>query len=164
MFSERLRYDPVTLEDLEAFHKLVQDEHIRRYLMDGKILPKEWSEQRIRDSKGLFERRGVGIWLVYDKTSSELMGFCGFLEIPDIHSEPQLVYALAERFTGQGSATEMARTSIAQARRRGFAEIVAGIDEVNVASLRVLQKLGFGRAEMRQGAFGNMFLFRLVSH
>jgi RimJ/RimL family protein N-acetyltransferase len=165
MFSERLRYETVTLEDLDAFHRLVQDAHIRRYLMDGNVMPRHWSEERIRASQALFERRGVGIWLAYDKVDGALLGFCGFLEIPAIHHEPQLVYALAERFTGQGYATEMARTTIAQARKQhGFAEIVAGVDEVNVASLRVLQKLGFECLEIRQGAFGNMFLFRLLSH
>jgi hypothetical protein len=66
MISRRLRYEPVTLEDLDAFHALVQDEHIRRYLMDGNIMPREWSEERIRASQALFERRGVGLWLAHE--------------------------------------------------------------------------------------------------
>jgi len=163
MFSKRLRYELVTLETIDDFHHLVQDEHIRRYLMDGSILPREWSEQRIRESQALFARRGVGLWLVHDKGSGELVGFSGFLEIPAIHPEPQLVYALLERFTNRGYATEMARRTIAQARGQpGFGEIVAGVDEVNIASLRVLEKLGFERVATRQGAFGNMLLLRLA--
>jgi hypothetical protein len=35
------------------------------------------------------------------------------------------------------------------------------VDEVNAASLRVLEKLGFERIAALQGAFGNMFLLRL---
>ena len=61
--SERLRYAPASTSTLDDFHRLVQDDHVRRYLMDGHRLP--WIEQRIRDSDGLFERRGVGLWLVY---------------------------------------------------------------------------------------------------
>lgn len=164
MFSDRLRYQPVEPADLDAFHRLVQDEHVRRYLMDGNVFPREWSAERIRESEGLFERRGVGIWLVHDKTTDELVGFCGFLEIPSIHPEPQLVYALFERFCGRGYATEMARTSIAHARNQpGFAEILASVDEVNVASLRVLERLGFERIATQQGTFGNMFLLRLAA-
>jgi len=46
----------------------------------------------------------------------------------------------------------MARASIAQARKQhGLVTIVAGVDEVNVASVRVLEKLGFERIETRQG-------------
>src|SRR5262245_59131674 len=162
MFSDRLRYYPVELTSLDAFHSLVIDEHVRRYLMDGNTFPREWSAERIQESQELFERRGVGIWLVHDKGTDELVAFCGFLEIPVTHPDPQLVYAMFERFSGTGFSTEMARTAIAQARKQpGFAEIVAGVDEINVASLRVLEKLGFERFATMSGSFGNMFLLRL---
>jgi RimJ/RimL family protein N-acetyltransferase len=163
MFSQRMRYAPVTSATLDPFLKLVRDEHIRRYLMDGKVMPRDWSEERIRVSQALFERRGVGLWLAYEKGSGTLVGFCGFLEIPAIHPEPQLVYALLARFTGQGYATEMARASIAEAHKHRFPAIAASVDEVNAASLRILQKIGFERVETRQGAFGNMFVLRLVN-
>jgi [ribosomal protein S5]-alanine N-acetyltransferase len=163
MFSDRLRYHPVEHTSLDAFHSLVIDAHVRRYLMDGKQFPREWSEERIRQSMELFKRRGVGIWLVHHKPSDELVGFCGFLELPATHPEPQLVYAIFERFSGRGFATEMARTAIAQARiQPGFEEIVAGVDEVNAASLRVLEKLGFERFATMPGNFGNMHLHRLT--
>ena len=72
------------------------------------------------------------------------------------------MYALFECFTGRGFATEMARASIAQARAQpGFAEIVADVNEINVASVHVLGKLGFERIAVHQGAFGNLLLLRL---
>lgn len=148
---------------LDAFHTLVQDVHVRRYLMDGHIFPREWSEARIRDSEALFERRGVGLWLTHDRTSEALVGFCGFLEFPAIHPEPELVYALLERYSSRGYATEMARASIAHARTcGGFHDIVTSVDEINTASLRVLEKLGFERCGSRPGAFGPTLLLRLA--
>jgi RimJ/RimL family protein N-acetyltransferase len=139
--AERLRYRAVAPGSLDAFHQLVQDEHVRRYMMDGHAFPREWSEERIRQSQALFERRGVGIWLVYEQSTDELVGFCGFLHLPT-WPEPQLMYAMFGRFAGRGYATEMARASIARARTQpGFAEIVADVDEVNAASVRVLEKL-----------------------
>ena len=164
MISERLKYLPVTAETLDDFHGLVQDDHVRRYLMDGQLFPREWSEERVRDSISLFDRRGVGLWLTYDRDTGELVGFCGFLEMPSLHPEPQLVYAMSERFTGNGYATEMASTSIAEARRRqGFSTIVAGVDEANVASVHVLEKLGFRRVAMHPGSFGSVLLLLLVA-
>ena len=164
MTSERLRYQLVRPSDLDAFHRLVQDDHVRRYLLDGRIVPRKWSEERVQESKVLFERRGVGIWLTHEKTRDELMGFCGFLKFPTMHSAPQLVYAMFERFSGKGYATEMARAAIAEARKQpGFREIIASVDEVNSASLRVLSKLGFSRFSIEQGCFGNMFMMRLES-
>jgi len=146
MFSERIRFHPVTSAALDVFHALVTDNHVRRYLMDGNVFPRQWSEDRIRESEALFHKRGVGIWLARDEATDEMIGFCGFLEIPSLHPEPQLVYAMFERFAGKGYGTEMARAAIAEARRHpGFDDIFATVDEPNVASIRILEKLGFAR-------------------
>ena len=57
----------------------------------------------------------------------------------------------------------MARASIAQARTPpGGVEIVADVDEINAASVRVLEKLGFERIAVHPGAFGNLLLLRLA--
>ena len=161
MRSERLRYRPVEPGDLDVYHRLVQDEHVRRYMMDGHVHPREWAAERIRESQALFDRRGVGTWLVYDKATGELVGFCGF-EHSSRTPEPQLAYAMLERFTRRGFATEMARAAIAEARTRpGFEEIVADVDEINTGSVRVLEKVGFERVEVQPGAFGNVFVLRL---
>jgi RimJ/RimL family protein N-acetyltransferase len=162
VWSARLRYRPVELDDLAAFHRLVTDPHVRRYLMDGNVFPSEWSEERIRESQALFARRGVGLWLVDEHPSGALVGFCGFLEFPTLHAEPQLVYALFEAFAGKGYATEMGRAAVEHARTKaGFGEIIASVDEPNVASARVLAKLGFEHTGSVPGAFGPTFLLRL---
>ena len=74
MTSERLYYRPLDRHSLDAFHSLVIDEHVRRYLMDGQLFPREWTEDRVRDSIGLFERRGVGLWLVHEQSGGEVVG------------------------------------------------------------------------------------------
>ncbi len=130
--------------------------------MDGNLFPREWSEERVRESQCLFRRRGLGLWLVSDAATDELVGFCGFMEIASIHPEPQLVYALFERFSGKGFATEMARASIAYGCGRGITQLFASVDEANVASCRVLEKLGFERVATQQGSFGPMFVLRLA--
>ena len=164
MLSERLTYRPVTPADVDAFHGLVQDEHVRRYLMDGNVFPREWSAAHVRDSQALFESTGIGLWLAHDKQTGELVGFCGFLVFPEVHARPELVYALPARFTGRGLATEMARAAIADARTHApFDEILASVDEINAASVRILDKLGFDNVDTKPGAFGNLLLMRLAS-
>jgi RimJ/RimL family protein N-acetyltransferase len=164
MASPRLRYEPLRLETLDEFHELVHDEHVRRYLMDNEVLGREWSEARIRDSIALFDRDGVGLWLAREAASGALVGFCGFLVIASVVPRPQLVYALFERFTSKGYATEMARASITHARTQAaFGEIVAAVDGVNDASVHVLEKLGFTRTATEPGKFGDTFIYRLTS-
>jgi hypothetical protein len=50
-----LTYRPVEPADLEAFSGLVRDEPVRRYMMDGKMLPPEWSAAQIRASQEMFD-------------------------------------------------------------------------------------------------------------
>ena len=164
MTSPRLVYAPLAASDLDVFHGLVVDEHVRRFLMDGVVYPREWTAERIADSRTLFARRGVGLWLARDAAEGEVVGFCGFMEFPALHPEPQLVYALFERWTSRGYATEMARAAIAAARARpGFDEIVASVDTPNLASLRVLERLGFERIATRSGSFGDVIVLRLTT-
>jgi RimJ/RimL family protein N-acetyltransferase len=114
--SERLRYAPLGPDDLRAFHRLIQDEYVRRYMLDGGVMTEDWSAARIRDSEALFARRGVGVWLARERESGELVGFTGFFEFAPPEPEPQLMYALFERFAGRGYTTEMARAGLARAR------------------------------------------------
>ncbi|MBM3772142.1 MAG: GNAT family N-acetyltransferase [Acidimicrobiia bacterium] len=165
MTSERLTYQPVSAAYVDSFHSLIQDAHVRQYLCDGNVFPREWSEERVRDSSALFESGGVGLWLAYDTSLDELVGFCGFLVFPSLSVEPQLVYAMFERWTGRGYATEMARAAIAEARTHpGFDAILAGVDAVNAASVRVLVKLGFRPISSQPGAFGETVLMGLDTH
>jgi RimJ/RimL family protein N-acetyltransferase len=102
MKSARLLYTPVVSDTVQEFTRLLHDPHIRRYLLDGAIVSSSWCEERILESVRSFQQRRIGIWLVREAISSELVGFCGFLQIIPDHPEPQLVYALHERFTGCG--------------------------------------------------------------
>jgi ribosomal-protein-alanine N-acetyltransferase len=160
--SKRLRFTPLAGHDLDAFHALVVDEHVRRFLMDGQVQPRQWSEGRLRDSGALFEQHGIGLWMVREIRGDALVGFCGFLVIPALQPEPQLLYAVYERFTGRGYATEMASACVMRARNMaGFEVVYAGVDEPNVASRRVLEKLGFEEIATLPGHFGKSFLLRL---
>jgi [ribosomal protein S5]-alanine N-acetyltransferase len=160
MLSPRLRYQPVSHDTIDQFHSLVQDPHVRRFLMDGEIFPIEWTRDRVDDSIALFAARGLS--LAHQLDTGRLAGFCGFLVIASVHPEPQLVYALTAEFTGRGYATEMARACIADARETaGFTDIIAGVDAVNAASVRVLEKLGFEVIATQPGAFGIALVYRL---
>src|SRR6185436_16686433 len=106
-------------------HGLIQDEYVRRYMLDGGVMTEDWSAARIHDSEALFARRGVGVWLARERESGELVGFTGFFEFAPPEREPQLMYALFERFAGRGYTTEMARAAITRARERGFPHVIA---------------------------------------
>lgn len=142
---------------LDAFLRLATDEHIRRYLLDGAIVDAEWARSELARSDGLFEREGVGLWLV--SLEDEPVGFAGFRVFEELEAEPQLLYALLERVTGRGFATMIAHWLIDEALQKGWSRVCAAVDEVNAASVRVLEKTGFVYRHSVEGSFGPTRLY-----
>ena len=161
MRSERLSYAPLTTGDLEPFHALVTDAHVKRYLFDGETMPREWCVEAIETSRRSFDATGLGLWLIRDAAAGAAIGFCGFWLFAELGPEQQLLYAFTAEASGRGLATEAGRALIAEARRQGMATIVSAVDEPNRASIRVLEKLGFEPSGSVPGAFGRTLLFRL---
>jgi RimJ/RimL family protein N-acetyltransferase len=157
--SPRLTYGLVASEDLDGFHALVVDPHIRRYLMDGRIFERSWAQSAIEASRALFAERQVGLWLVREHRVPEPIGFCGFhvFEAPD--PEPQLLYAFRERHTGRGYATEATRALLDRVTQLGWKRVVTAVDEPNTASIRVLQRFDFAEISSFPGAFGRALYF-----
>jgi RimJ/RimL family protein N-acetyltransferase len=152
-----LSYHRLTSSDIDRFHALCTDEHVRRYLMDGQVLPREWAAAEIRASSDLFEVERVGLWLVRD--DDEVVGFCGFRVFETMGPEPQLLYAFTERHTSKGLATAACRWMLELTRELGWTRVTAAVDAPNRASIRVLEKCGFARSGVVPGELGHTFLF-----
>ena len=159
--SARLRYAP--FEDVESFHGLVADPYIRRYLFDGEVMSKTWTQTTLAKSTERDEAAGLGLWNVRRQSDGETIGFCGFFVFgEEVGPTPQLIFAVKEPHAGKGYATEMGRALVQHARRHaGLDEIPSCMDEPNRGSLRVLLKLGFDRVGEVPGAFGEKILMRL---
>ena len=87
---------------------------------------------------------GPGILAVERKDTAEVIGYCGLIfsgnGSPD---EPELAYELLRAAQGYGYATEAGRAVIAWASGAGYRRLWATVWDWNVASRRVLEKLGF---------------------
>jgi RimJ/RimL family protein N-acetyltransferase len=155
--SRRLTYRTLARGDLDAFHALATDPHVRRYLLDGEIVSRDWAGAEIATSEQLFRERHIGLWLVHDEAGA--VGFCGFRVIVELEPHPEIVYALLQRATGCGLATEIAEALSAYAASVQFGPVRASVDEVNAASIRVLEKTGFRRCGELPGAFGRIWMY-----
>lgn len=162
--APRVAFHLLQPEHLPVLHALVRDEHIRRYLLDGRELPESWTRALIETSRTEFTRSKLGIWLVSERGAplAQAIGFAGFWSFDGVGSAPQLVYALRAGHTGRGYAGEIAAALIDFARaHRALDAVEAAVDEPNLASRRVLQRLGFVACGEAPGAFGTMLLVRL---
>jgi RimJ/RimL family protein N-acetyltransferase len=97
---------------------------------------------------------GYGRFACVWKETGEVIGFSGVKYVPEI-GDTELGYRFLPEHWGKGLATEAGRASIEFARADlGLARLVALVHPDNVASARVLAKLGF--AVERQTRFSGL--------
>ena len=96
-------------------------------------------------------RAELGILAVERKGTADVVGYCGLIVhgngSPD---EPELAFELLRAAHGCGYATEAGRAVVTWVSEAGYRRLWAGVRDWNVASRRVLEKLGFretGRVE-----------------
>ena len=89
------------------------------------------------------------VYTVRSIISGEFLGLLILAKPPGV-SDIHLGYLFAETAWGNGYATELLRgvVTVAKANKSGRSiKLVAGVERDNAASIRVLEKAGFDRAE-----------------
>jgi RimJ/RimL family protein N-acetyltransferase len=142
--TERLILRPLSAHDAPALHRISNEPPVRRYLWDDEPVTSAQIEEVVAQSVRMFSEEGVGLFGVRLRGSSgELVGFCGFGHTRDGPEEIELIYELLPELWGRGLATEASRACLHHAfATAGLDNVVAGADARNVASLRVIEKLG----------------------
>lgn len=151
--TERLLLRQWLDEDLEPFASLCADPRVMEFL-PATLTRSETAQMIARIRRG-FERHGFGLWAVELPRShrsegrTEMIGFIG-LSVPafEAHFMPcvEIAWRLARGHWGQGYATEGARAVLDLAfDLTGLQEVVAFTVPGNLASRRVMEKLGMTR-------------------
>jgi [ribosomal protein S5]-alanine N-acetyltransferase len=140
---------PVTTDDVDALHALFTSAGVRRFLWDDEVIPIERTRGVVELSQRLFAERGFGLWGAWPPDSSHLIGFGAFWPFRD-PPEFELLYGVAEPQWGTGYAPEIAQAVLTYCfDTLGLRAVRASTDAGNVASVRVLEKLGFAFAERK---------------
>jgi RimJ/RimL family protein N-acetyltransferase len=148
--TPRLVLRAFTKEDVDAMYYVLREEDVLRYFPPTDPLPRDRVQKMILGLLKHWDARGYGLWAVESRSTGVLMGRCGLQWLPDTE-EVEVDFILGKAFWGQGFATEAGRASL----QYGFEELrferVAGIVHVeNIASQRVLEKLGMALVEQRE--------------
>jgi ribosomal-protein-alanine N-acetyltransferase len=138
--------------DVQGIFELDSNPAVRRYLGIAPITTMDEAQSIIDYIKDQYDKYNIGRWAVIDKVSNEFVGWSGLkyeTEVRDDMDYYDLGYRLLENHWGKGIATE---TSIA-ALKYGFealklTEIYAGARIDNIASNKVLQKVGLSQMEV----------------
>jgi ribosomal-protein-alanine N-acetyltransferase len=150
--TERLLFRAHEEADLDSFCEMMADPEFRR-LSGGKPLPREEAEKSFRSivigQEVWLRPKPMGLLATVFKPEGRYIGRCGLYphrgeENEVIPGEAQLAYYLARPYWGRGLATEAGRAFIQYGfGELGLSRIEAGGNAKNLASIRVIQKLGF---------------------
>lgn len=118
-----------------SFIKYIGDRGVRTMAQSG-----EFIENRFRTSYKTF---GYGLWAVELKETNETVGICGFVK-RDALPEADIGFALLPQFERRGYALEAAAATMRYGKERlNFVRVLAITSKDNVASGKLLAKLGF---------------------
>ncbi len=156
-FSNRLRFSPITTDDVDLALEMFTDPQVVRYVCD--IMDEETIRAGVPDS---IKRGGdgwIGVWLVSQKDTNEKIGTSFLLPMPvneedtDYNlvrpgfvpeSEIEIGYCFKRTAWGQGFATEACQRLVRFAfEETSLDQIVASFYEEHQATQNVLRKAGF---------------------
>lgn len=144
--TERIIIRPYKTNDLEKSYKLMQDKELYEFLHFDVMTFEEyqflfnWLLQSY-DSVGNNFKYSFAIFL---KDTNELIGWVGIGNLDCISGEKEIYYLIGKQFQGKGYAFEAAREIIKYGfTNLGLNRIVAKVNPKNIASKRIIEKLGF---------------------
>lgn len=156
LITSRLRLQPCRIEDVERTHVLWTEDRVRRFLFDDRLVAHAEARSFIAASLANFERYGYGLWLVFARDTDQLVGFAGLLRSEE--EVPNLIYGVHPDFGGKGYATEAAASVLRYALESlALPQVNANVDEPNIESVRVLEKLSM--RQVKRAVVGGRPLF-----
>jgi [ribosomal protein S5]-alanine N-acetyltransferase len=157
LVTRRLALRPLGAGDTDALTAVLTDPIVMRHVGRGAPLEREEVEVWIRRSRQAIFLDGTGLRAVTWASTGELIGYCG-IEPGEDTGELELNYGLARAVWGLGLGFEAAAAVVEDAD--GFVDtLLATVDPANVASVRILERLGFTRTHAGHDVHGLPTLF-----
>lgn len=130
-------------EDLHQLAPILANPKVMKFSPTG-ILSVSQVQAKIDSFITSYKEFGFGKWAVIFKESDQLIGYCGIaVEKIDKVDEREIGYRLDPEFWGRGLATEAVTTTLQYGfEQLKFPYILGIVERDNVASVRVLKKLG----------------------
>jgi RimJ/RimL family protein N-acetyltransferase len=139
--TPRLVLRPYGPGDLDAMAEMFADAEVTAYTLLGQRARAE-TAQVLEDYKGFLAERGYGMLAIIDLETRQYLGEVGLFVSP--MGPLALRYALARAAWGRGIATEASAAVIEDTfDELGLHRLLAGVIAANLASIRVVEKLGF---------------------
>lgn len=156
--TERLILRAFRFEDKQGLFELDSDPKVHKYLGNHPISEINECVSDIKQVRQQYKDNGLGRWIILDKNTGDLIGWSGLkLEkhIREFHYY-DLGYRIKPKYWGKGIATESAIASLKYGfKQMNLEKICAAAHKENIASNKVLEKVGFAIKETFEFDGGN---------
>jgi len=147
--TERLSLDELTTGRDEAFIlELLNDPGFLKNIGDRGVRDLETARGYIENIGKSYAQNGFGLWRVVETATGLPRGLCGLVRRDGL-DHPDVGYAFLPAARGKGYAVEAAQATLDHGRRAlGMGRIVAIVTPGNLASIKVLERIGLTAAGM----------------
>ena len=143
--TARVRLRELTAADAAFMIELLNDPAFIANIGDRGVRTAAYAEAYIdRGPRASYALHGFGLYLVEIEPDGPPIGICGILK-RDALPDPDLGFAFLPAYRGHGYAFEAGSAVLDFARRTlALRRLLAIVNPGNAASIRLLEKLGFG--------------------
>lgn len=140
--TDRLVLRRESLKDADVMHKLLGcDPEITKYTGWNPYISRESTLEKIGfDIKG-YEKEGCYSWVIV--CDGDFVGTIGAYDYDAQKSQIEIGYSIVRKFWGRGFASEAAAKVVEFLTEEGIKNIIAWGHFENMASVRILENLGF---------------------
>jgi len=140
--TSRLALRPFSIEDSKTLHQILNVPGILKYYPSSDPPDLERVMRLINRQMDHWHDHGYGWWAVEPRSDHRLIGWSGLQHLPET-DEIEIGYLLDKSYWGSGLATESARAGVEFGfDQLGIEEIIGIVHPKNIASQRVLEKIG----------------------
>ena len=172
--TQRLLLREFSPEDVPGVYEILSREDVNTYLETDTLKFIEEAETRVRGRTNLFyDKMGFRWAITLRETPGKLIGSCGFFSVRRGTQTMEMGYELHPVFWGKGIMSEALRAMIDFAFGPQDLLPVHRMEAIvmpdNIASIRVLEKLGFALEGVRRefgfwkGRYQDVYLFALLN-
>lgn len=163
--TERVLIRELESSDTPALSKILGDPSVMEFSSKGALTEAD-TAKFIEGCRSSYKEQGYGQWALIEKQSGALIGFCGLSNATvDGGEVVEVAYRLAQVQWGKGLASEAARKVLEYGIANCNIESIVGIVSLrHVASIRVLEKIGFQSFYETQYGGWDVRVYRLNKH
>jgi RimJ/RimL family protein N-acetyltransferase len=136
--TERLVLNMWEVSDAASYRRLIGERGVAMPTLDA-------ARSKIISGRAASADNGIATLPIRRRAGGDFIGYCGLITGRSTLEEPEIAYELLRSAHGNGYATEAASAVLAAAIATGRSRLWATVRSWNVASFRVLEKLGFER-------------------